>query len=119
MDRKALIRRYKETPRPAGVYGVRNNASGKTLLGASANLPGILNRERFQLECGSHPDEELQQDWNDLGPDIFTFETLDQLEPSDAPGYGPAADLRALKQMWLEKLTAAGVALYAESRRDT
>jgi hypothetical protein len=119
MDRKRLIREYKETPRPAGVYRVRNNANGKSLLGSSPDLLGILNRQRFQLEMGSHPDRELQKDWNDFGPDTFEFETLDQLEPSDEPGYDPSEDLRVLKQMWLEKLTTLGVPLYPQSRRGT
>ena len=117
-DRKALVREYVETPRPAGVYGIRNTASGKTFLGSSANVPGILNRQRFQLENGSHPDKELQADWSKLGPGSFTFETLDLLTPSDDPGYDPTNDLKALKAMWLEKLAEAGASLYPRSRRD-
>ena len=117
MDRKAQIRRYKETPRPAGIFGVRNTVSGRMLVGASANLPGVLNRERFQLEQGSHPDKELQRDWNELGPDAFAFETLDRLEPGDAPGVDQADELRALRRLWLERLAESGVALYPESKR--
>jgi hypothetical protein len=116
-DRKELIRRYKETPRPAGVYRVRNLVGGKSLLGSSPDLPAILNRERFQLDAGLHPDKELQQDWHELGPDAFEFEELDRLEPSSAPGYDPASDLQVLKQMWFEKLTALGEPLYAYSQR--
>ena len=74
IDRKARMREYKETPRPAGVYRVRNTATGKSLVGSTADLPGMLNRQRFQLEHGSHPDRELQRDWNELGPDAFEFE---------------------------------------------
>ena len=116
VDRKVLVREYLETPRPAGVYRVRNTASGKSLLGSSPNVPGILNRQRFQLENGSHPDAELQPDWNELGPDAFAFETLDLLKPSDDPDYDLSEDLRVLKEMWLEKLTASGVPLYPKSR---
>ncbi len=119
MDRRALVRQYLETDRPAGVYGIRNTTSGKMLVGSSPNVPGILNRQRFQLENGSHPDVELQSDWNKLGPDAFAFETLDLLVPSDDPGYDPSEDLRVLKAMWLEKLTASGVPLYRRSQRDT
>ncbi len=115
--RKALVREALRTPRPAGVYGIRNAASGKTLLGSSLDLPGILNRQRFQLENGSHPDRELQADWNELGPGGFLFETLDQLKPSDAPDDDLPEDLRVLKAMWLEKLATAGVPLYPRSSR--
>lgn len=119
IDRKARIREYKETPRLAGVYGVRNAVTGRSLVGSSANLPGILNRQRFQLECGLHPDRDLQKDWNMLGADAFTFETLDRLEPKEEPGYDAAEDLRVLREMWIEKLTAAGVSLYGQAIRGT
>ena len=65
IDRKARIREYKETSQPAGIYRVRNTATGKSLIGSSVSLPGMLNRQRFQLEHGSHVDKELQGDWND------------------------------------------------------
>ncbi len=117
LDRKAATREYKQTPRPAGIFRVRNVAAGKSLVGASVNLPGTLNRQRFQLEHGSHPDRELQRDWSERGPEGFAFEVLDRLEPRDDPAYDPAADLRVLKEMWLEKLAAAGEALYPQSRR--
>jgi len=112
VDRKELIRTYKETPRPAGVYRVRNTINGRSLVGSSSNLPGMLNRQRFQLEHDSHPTRELQQDWNESGPSAFSFEILDQLEPSSEVGYDPTADLSVLEQMWLEKLKAQGEPLY-------
>ena len=119
IDRKARIREYKETSQPAGIYRVRNTATGKSLVGASANLTGMLNRQRFQLEHGSHPDRELQRDWNEFGSDAFEFEMLDRLEPRDEPAYDPTEDLRVLKEMWLEKLKEAGELLYRQSRRGT
>jgi hypothetical protein len=119
IDRKARLRHYKETPRPAGVYRIRNTATGKSLVGSTPDLPGMLNRQRFQLNHGSHPDRELQKDWNELGPDAFEFEALDRLEPKAEPDYDPTEDLRVLKEMWLQKLTVSGEVLYRESRRAT
>lgn len=118
-DRKALVREYKETPRLAGVYRVRRTATGKSLVGASLDIPGILNRQRFQLKSGMHPDRELQREWNEFGAEAFVFETLDPLEPKKEPDADPTADLRILKEMWIEKLSAAGVPLYSYSRRGT
>jgi len=118
MDRKALVRAYLEAPRPAGVYRIRNTASGRSLVGVSPDVPSILRRQRFQLEHGSHPEKELQADWNALGPEAFAFETLDLLKPSDDPEYEPAEDLRALKALWVADLTAAGTPLYPRSLRD-
>ncbi len=104
MDRREAVRQYKETPRPMGVFRVHNRTNGKSLVGSTSDLPSMLNRQRFQLESGGHPNRALQQDWNEMGPDAFDFEVLDVLEPIDEPGYEPTADLRALETMWREKL---------------
>jgi len=119
IDRKARIREYKETPRPAGIYRVRNTVTGRSLVGSSLNLPGMLNRQRFQLENGSHPDRELQIDWNKLGPDAFEFEILDQLESKDESEKRIAEELCVLLTMWLDKLMSSGESLYRQSLRGT
>jgi hypothetical protein len=108
MDRKALSRQYKETRRPIGVFRVRNTVSEKALIGASTDLPSRLNRDRFQLSIGRHSNRALQDDWNRLGPEAFVFEILDTLTPSGRPGWDPAEDLRALEELWLERLSPYG-----------
>ena len=55
MDRKALVRDYKENRRPMGVFRVLNTANGKSLIGTSVDLPGMLNRQRFQLDLARIP----------------------------------------------------------------
>lgn len=40
IDRKTRIRHYKETLPPAGVFRVRNTATGKSLVGSTANMQG-------------------------------------------------------------------------------
>lgn len=118
IDRKSLTREYKETPREAGVFRVRNRESGKALVGSSPDLPGMLNRQRFQLELGSHADKELQADWNALGSDSFEFDVLDRLEPrDDAAAVSQKEELEALAVMWSEKLRESGVELYPCSPR--
>jgi hypothetical protein len=105
MDRKARIRQYKETPRPMGVYRVRNTVNGKSLVGSSVDLPAMLNRQRAQLKMGAHSNRTLQKDWSELGPEAFEFEILDTLKPPDRPDYDPTDDLRTLEEMWLDKLS--------------
>jgi hypothetical protein len=108
MNRKDAIRKYKETPHPMGVYCVRNTETGKVFVGTSVNLPAVLNRERFQLEHGSHPNRALQSDWKRLGASAFELMALDALEPSDKSGNDPADDLRTLEAMWRETLAKSG-----------
>jgi hypothetical protein len=104
IDKKALIRAYKVTPRTMGVGAVRNTGTGRAFVFSGVDLPSLLNRHRTQLKFGGHPNKALQQDWNTLGEGAFAFEVLDTLKPSDAPGYDPADDLKALENLWMEKL---------------
>ena len=82
MDRKALIRQYKETRRPVGVFRVRNTVNGKSLIGTSVDLPSMLNRQRAQLRMGAHDNRVLQQDWNTLGPEAFDPDPFMDLMPA-------------------------------------
>jgi hypothetical protein len=108
VDRKALTRAYKESRRPMGVYRVRNIKTGRSLVGVSIDLPSILNRHRAQLRLKAHSNRALQSDWDQLGPDAFAFEILDTLTPIDRPDYDPTEDLRALGDLWIERLSPFG-----------
>jgi len=112
MDRKSLSREYKETARSMGVFRVHNTVNGKSFVGTSVDLPSMLNRQRAQLGFGGHPNRELQKDWQEMGAPAFAFEILDTLKPREEPGYDPAADLRALEALWLEKLSPCGEQRY-------
>ena len=105
-DRKELLREYKLTPPPAGVYRVRDTVTGGYLLGSSLNLPGILNRHRFSLELGRERCRDLQRAWNDDGPGAFVFEVLDTLEPTEDPAAEPAEEVRLLEELWRARLAA-------------
>lgn len=117
MDKKTLIREYKEAKQPAGVFAVKNTLSGRVLLGVSPNVPGMQNRQRFQLRSGGHPDTELQKDYNELGAEAFSFETLDLLDQPEEPGYDPSEDLKVLLEIWLEKLASSGTMFYGRPGR--
>jgi group I intron endonuclease len=110
--RKELIRAYKETPMQFGVYRVRNTANDKSLVGASRDLRARLNRHLAELKLGIHPNKTLLRDWYEFGQHAFVFETLDTLEPSDAPDYNPTDDLEVLEALWLEKLQPFGATGY-------
>ena len=111
-DRKALRRQYKEAARPGGLFAVRNIPEDVLFVGVSSDLPSMLNRQRFQLDMGCHPDKALQADWTRLGPDAFSFEVLDRLEPPAEGGGDLREDLAVLREMWLTKLAAEGRRVY-------
>ena len=108
IDRKALIRQYKETRRPAGVFRVQNTVNGKSLVGTSVDLPSMLNRQRAQLRMGGHDNRALQTDWDTLGADAFEFEVLDVLTPPEQADWNPRDELHVLEKLWLEKLAPLG-----------
>jgi len=117
MDRKTLIRQYKETPRPMGVFRVHNTADDRSLVGTSRDLPSMLNRQRFQLDHGSHPNRALQEDWNRLGQEAFVLEVLDTLDPADRSESDLVDDLAVLEQLWLDKLLPYGARGYNTERK--
>jgi hypothetical protein len=111
--RAELKQAYKEKPPPMGVFAVRNRANGKVLLGMSLNVPGMLNRIRFELSTGIHRTyPALQEDWNRHGADSFSFEVLDVLSPTEEPRTDPKEELRVLESLWLERLRPYGEAGY-------
>lgn len=106
--RKEIHQEYRERVKPSGVYQVRNIANGKVLLGSSLNLEGPLNRHRFMLKINSHPNKELQKDWNELGPGQFTFDILEVVQVQDHPNFNLKDELTLLEQIWFEKLQPVG-----------
>jgi len=107
-SRQAQKRDYQEREKPAGVFQIKNTANGKVLLGSSLNLEGPLNRHRFMLTIGGHPNKALQQDWNAYGPDAFIFEVLEVVKVTDAPYFNLGDELSLLEQIWLEQLQPFG-----------
>jgi group I intron endonuclease len=106
--RKQLQREYKDRPKPAGVFQVRNLANGKILLGSSLNLDGPLNSHKFMLKIGRHRNEALQQDWDRYGEKNFAFEVIEVVKVKDDPNFNLGEELTLLEQAWLEKLKPFG-----------
>ena len=115
--RKEINRAYQERVKPSGVFQVRNLANGKVLLGSSLNLEGPLNKHRFMLQINSHPNKELQKDWNEFGPGQFTFEILETIPVKDDPNFNLKDELTLLEEIWLEKLQPFGERGYNDGPR--
>lgn len=108
MDKKALKKQYKETLQPMGIFKIENRVNGKILIVSSNNIPGRINREKFQLDMGGHPNTDLQKDYKEFGKDNFVFEIIDNLKPKEDPAYNYTDDLAVLEAMWIEKLQSYG-----------
>ncbi|MGA7722351.1 MAG: GIY-YIG nuclease family protein [Ignavibacteriaceae bacterium] len=108
IDKAELKRKYKQSLTPMGVYIIKNLINNKILIGKSKNIPGRINRHKFELEHGSENIKELQKDYNQFGLKNFSFEILDQLEPKEDPAYVYDEDLTVLLDLWLEKLQPFG-----------
>jgi len=106
--RKDIHQEYKDRPKPAGVFQVKNTANGKVLLGSSLNLDGVMNGHRFLLKIGGHRNLALQQEWNEYGADKFIFEVLEEVQVKDGPNFNLEDELTLLEQIWLEELQPFG-----------
>jgi hypothetical protein len=115
--KKDLKREYKQNPPPMGVFQIYNLINNKVLIGTGLNLPGILNRHKFQLTMGNHPNRILQTEWNEFGSENFALEILDELQPNLDPDHDYSADLAFLEELWLEKLEPYGERGYNERKK--
>ena len=59
-------------------------------------------------DLNSHPNKELQKDWNELGEDQFKFEILEVVQVEDKPNFNLKDELTLLEEIWLEKLQPFG-----------
>src|SRR3954453_13030809 len=105
--REQLRTAYEERPRQAGVYALRNTASGRTLVASSADLAAVRNRLDFGRSTNSTGvlDRRLVADARAYGMNSFELEVLDVLEPSPTDDADQVlADLKELEQLWRDKL---------------
>jgi group I intron endonuclease len=104
MNKKELIKQYKQTIQPMGIYQIKNNKNNKIYIGSAKDLRGIINSNKFQLKNGLHFNKEIQKDFNEIGEQYFSFDILDYLKPKDDLNYDYKKELKILEEMWLEKL---------------
>ncbi|WP_370679551.1 GIY-YIG nuclease family protein [Comamonas sp. GB3 AK4-5] len=102
--RRALVRDYKQSFPPLGIYAVRCEAAGLLRLGASRNVDGMLNRIRFELSTGLPRDVELRQAWVRHGAAAFRFEVLDRVKERADPDFDYEAELQTLLVLWQSEL---------------
>jgi group I intron endonuclease len=101
---KELKNDYKSAKTKMGIFQIRNTVNGKIYIDSSNNLESIWNRFRTELKFGSHRNEVLQKDWNELGEENFTFEVLSEIKQKEDEDINYTAELKKLKAMFLEEL---------------
>lgn len=109
MDRKKELKEKYKTMKPEmGVFRIASTLSGNGHLYATQDLKSLMNRFRFQLAMGSHPDRALQNEWNEQGPDNFIIEILERLEyDKDESKTDYGEDLELLRLLCEERLEAS------------
>lgn len=106
MDRKKELKlQYKQMRPQMGIFIIRSKSNNKCYLEATPNLRGTMNGTQFKLDASSHPNQELQREWNEQGAKNFTIEILDELEyDKDESKTDYGEDLILLRMTWEEKL---------------
>lgn len=96
-----------------GIFAIRSKADGKCYIETARDLKGAVNRNRFQLEAGSHPIRELQKEWKDLGASNFTVQVLENLEyDKDESKTDYSEELALLRMIWEERLAKESAEFY-------
>ena len=104
MNKKEIIKKYKQTIQAMGIYQIKNKINDKLYIGSTKNLPGKINSYKFQLKNGLHPNKEMQKEFNEIGEEGFSFDILDYLKPKEDLNYDYTEELKILEAMWIEKL---------------
>ena len=110
--RRELRDSYERAARRAGVYGIRNRATGRMLIASTRDLDSMRNRFDFGILTGSVSamDGRLAADARQYGIIIFEFVELDELASApDADQKQVDDDLAQLEELWRAKLEGAPV----------
>ncbi|MBU2513174.1 GIY-YIG nuclease family protein [bacterium] len=108
MNKKEIIRKYKETVQPMGVYQIKNLKNHKLFIGSTKDIRARINRIKFQLKTGSYSHKEIQQDYFEAGETGFSVEVLDLLSTIEHLDENYDEELELLEQLWLDKIQPYG-----------
>ena len=101
---KDLKNEYKHIKPSVGIFQIKNEVNGKVLIDSGMNIISKWNRHKSELRFGSHRNKQLQNDWNTIGEDKFTFTKVSQLSLDDDHDLNINNELKLLKEMVLEEM---------------
>lgn len=97
--RKELKEEYRRMKFKMGVFKLTNLANGKIFIGSSLDLVAAWHSLKFQLELGTYPNQELQQDWKLYGLENFTYDIAEEVEQKDESNLDWIKEVKALKEL--------------------
>jgi hypothetical protein len=114
MDRKKELKeQYKQMKTEMGIFIVQNKVNNKYLLVTTQNLHGMINRVRFQLNSGGHPNRELQKEWKEFGEKNFDIRILEKLAyDKDESKTDYSEELKIMDIIWSEKQSYKNMEAY-------
>jgi len=110
-NKKELKMLYKEIKITGGIFQIKNLKNQKIFIKSSRNLK-TMNGQQFQLEHGSHQNKKLQQEWDEFGKEVFVFEVLEVLKPSEEAYFNEKEALKKLEEKWHDQLQPFGESGY-------
>jgi hypothetical protein len=105
-NRKELLEKYKEIKTYMGVVQIKNSINGKILIASYPNLKNKWLTLQGQLASGRHVNSQLQKDWNELGPEAFSYEVLEERKTDDVTDV--RWEIKQMEKKWLLKLQPFG-----------
>ncbi len=102
--RKELKEEYKQKKFRMGIFCITNTVNGKIFIGSSLDLVAIWHAQRFQLNAGMHPNEKLQQDWNQFGSENFMYEIIEEIIQSDETTIDYNKEVKVLEALAMDEL---------------
>ena len=102
--KKELKEEYKQMKFRMGMFQIRNTVNNKIFIESSTDLVAIWNRQKMELNFGSHPNADLQKDWKELGEDKFRYEILSELKQTETEKVDYKKEVKLLEEMIIEEL---------------
>ncbi len=117
MDRKKELKMLAREIKPiAGIFQIKNTFNKKILIESTQDLK-IMNRRKFELDAGLHPNKALQAEWKQFGADSFIFEILETVPQKKEEETDIGEILLELQEKWIKMLQlfkGGGYHLYSE-----
>jgi hypothetical protein len=104
MDRKKELKMLAREMKPiAGIFQIKNTFNKKVLIESTQDLK-MMNRRKFELDAGMHPNKALQAEWKQFGADSFIFEILETIPQKKEEETDIGEILLELQKKWLKML---------------